>query len=39
MDRLVMFRGNRMAKALVEMAFWDLWAKSLNVPLSRLLGG
>ena len=39
LDRLVMFRGNRMAKALVEMAFWDLWAKSLNVPLSRLLGG
>ena len=38
-DRLALFRGNRMAKALVEMAFWDLWAKSLNLPLGRLLGG
>ena len=38
-DRLAMFRGNRMAKALVEMAFWDLWAKSLDQPLGRLLGG
>jgi O-succinylbenzoate synthase len=28
-----------MAKALVEMAFWDLWAKSMNQPLYRLLGG
>lgn len=33
------FRGNRMAKAVVEMAFWDMWARSLNQPLSRLLGG
>ncbi len=39
LDRLSAFRGNRMAKALVEMAFWDLWAKSLNQPLHRLLGG
>ena len=39
MDRLVMFRGNRMAKAMVEMAFWDLWAKSVHQPLSSLLGG
>lgn len=38
-DRLSPYRGNRMAKALVEMAFWDLWAKSLNLPLYRLLGG
>jgi len=38
-DRLAMFRGNRMAKALVEMAFWDLWAKSMGQPLGRLLGG
>lgn len=38
-DRLLPFRGNRMAKALVETAFWDLWAKSLGVPLSCLLGG
>jgi len=33
------FRGHRMAKALVEMAFWDLWAKQLDVPLWQLLGG
>ncbi len=33
------FRGNRMAKALVEMGFWDLWAKSLGLPLQALLGG
>jgi O-succinylbenzoate synthase len=39
LDRLAMFRGNRMAKAMLEMAFWDLWARSLNLPLGRLLGG
>ncbi len=38
-DRLAMFRGNRMAKAMPEMAFWDLWAKSLGLPLSQVLGG
>jgi o-succinylbenzoate synthase len=37
--RLAMFRGNRMAKAIIEMAFWDMWAKSLEQPLSQLLGG
>ncbi len=36
---LAPFRGNRMAKALVEMAVWDLWARSLNQPLAALLGG
>lgn len=39
LDRLAPFRGNRMAKAAVEMAFWDLWAKSLGQPLHRLFGG
>jgi O-succinylbenzoate synthase len=38
-SRLAPFRGNRMAKALLEMAYWDLWARSLNTPLGRLLGG
>jgi len=33
------WRGNRMAKAVVEMAFWDLWAKSQNHPLKAALGG
>jgi O-succinylbenzoate synthase len=36
---LAPWRGNRMAKAVVEMAVWDLWAKSLNQPLCRMLGG
>ena len=33
------WRDHRMAKACVEMAFWDLWAKALGLPLSTLLGG
>ena len=32
-------RGNNMAKAAVEMAAWDLFARQANVPLSRVLGG
>jgi o-succinylbenzoate synthase len=38
-DRLAPFRGNRMTRALPEMAFWDLWAKSVGLPLGKLLGG
>ncbi|MBE2274832.1 MAG: o-succinylbenzoate synthase [Rhodobacteraceae bacterium] len=37
--RLAPWRGNYMARATVEMAFWDLWAKSLNLPLQTVLGG
>ncbi|MES2433337.1 MAG: o-succinylbenzoate synthase [Pseudomonadota bacterium] len=37
--KLVPWRANHMAKATVEMAFWDLWAKSLNLPLQSVLGG
>ncbi|WP_291426645.1 o-succinylbenzoate synthase [Deinococcus sp.] len=33
------FRGNRMARAMVEMAAWDLWARQFGQPLGRLLGG
>jgi O-succinylbenzoate synthase len=33
------WRGHRMAKAMVEMALWDLWAKALNLPLAAALGG
>jgi o-succinylbenzoate synthase len=33
------WRGNRMSKAVVEMAFWDLWAKSHDMPLKAALGG
>lgn len=36
---LAPYRGNRMARAMVEMAFWDLRAKQLGVPLWQLLGG
>ncbi len=32
-------RGHNMAVAAVEMAFWDLQAKALDVPLWQLLGG
>ncbi len=32
-------RGHNMAKAAVEMAAWDLYARSLGQPLARILGG
>ncbi len=32
-------RGNRMSKAAIETACWDLEAKKLDVPLWRHLGG
>ena len=33
------FRGNRMAKAGIELALWDLKAKKAGVPLRKLYGG
>jgi O-succinylbenzoate synthase len=33
------WRANRMALATVEMAFWDLWARTLDLPLQTVLGG
>jgi o-succinylbenzoate synthase len=33
------WRGHPMAKATVEMALWDLWAKRRRRSLSRALGG
>ena len=36
---LAPWRGHQMTKATVEMAFWDLCAKSLNLPLKTILGG
>ncbi|MDF2142843.1 o-succinylbenzoate synthase [Paenirhodobacter sp. CAU 1674] len=33
------WRGHRMSKAVVEMAFWDLWCKALDLPLKSALGG
>ncbi|MCD9189511.1 MAG: o-succinylbenzoate synthase [Pyrinomonadaceae bacterium] len=38
-DLMKQIRGNRMAKAAVETACWDLEAKKLGVPLWRHLGG
>jgi O-succinylbenzoate synthase len=38
-DLMKKARGNRMAKAAIETAVWDLEAKKLNVPLWRHLGG
>ena len=32
-------RGHNMAKAGVEMAMWDLHARAIGQPLSRVLGG
>ena len=32
-------KDHRMAKATLEMAIWDLFAKAAGVPLSKLLGG
>ena len=32
-------RGHNMAKAGIEMAVWDLYARSLGRPLSAVLGG
>ena len=40
LDKLLApWRGHQMTKATVDMAFWDLWAKSLNLPLQTVLGG
>ena len=35
----VRIRGNRMARAAIETAIWDLEAKSKGVPLWKMLGG
>lgn len=37
--RLEPWRANWMARATVEMACWDLWAKALDLPLKTVLGG
>jgi O-succinylbenzoate synthase len=36
---LASIRGHNMAKAAVEMAAWDLFARQQDQPLSRVLGG
>ena len=37
--KLAWIREHRMAKATVEMAIWDLFAKRADVSLGKLLGG
>lgn len=38
-ELLAPWRGHKMSKALVELAFWDLWTKALGLPLTAALGG
>jgi o-succinylbenzoate synthase len=38
-ERFHHIRGNYMAKAALEGAVWDLYAKQLKLPLARALGG
>ncbi len=38
-DQISWIRGHRMAKAGIEAALWDLFAKSKGISLSALLGG
>jgi O-succinylbenzoate synthase len=38
-DSLHAIRGHNMAKAAVEMAAWDLFARQQGMPLSRVIGG
>jgi O-succinylbenzoate synthase len=37
--RFAHLRGNRMTKAMIEMAVWDLHARRLGQPLRDVLGG
>jgi O-succinylbenzoate synthase len=37
-ERLVPFRGNQYAKAALDIAWWDLWARMQDRPLHELLG-
>jgi O-succinylbenzoate synthase len=37
--RVAPIRGNRMAKAALETALWDLAARRAGVPISALIGG
>jgi len=39
LDALAIVRGHNMAKAAVEMAAWDLFARQQSISLSTLLGG
>jgi len=38
-DRMSSVRKNQMAKAAIDMAAWDLYAKIVGVPLHEIIGG
>jgi O-succinylbenzoate synthase len=38
-DALAIIRGHNMAKAALEMAAWDLYARQQKLPLTKVLGG
>lgn len=38
-ERFIKIRGNYNAKAAIEMAVWDLYAKEKNMTLAKALGG
>ncbi|KGP72034.1 o-succinylbenzoate synthase [Pontibacillus yanchengensis] len=38
-ERLTGFQDNQMAKAAIETAVWDVYAKTKQKPLSHLIGG
>ena len=38
-DRLSCFKGNRFAKAALDVAWWDVRARKASQPLWRLIGG
>jgi O-succinylbenzoate synthase len=37
--RIAAFKGNPFARGALDMAWWDLYAKSLRMPLWKALGG
>ena len=37
--RLAPFKGNQFAKAALDLAWWDLYARAAEVPLWKVLGG
>ncbi len=39
LDRWAKWRGNNMAKAAIELAVWDCYARQQGVPMRTLLGG
>lgn len=38
-DELSAFKGNPFAKAALDLAWWDLYARQLGIPLWQVIGG